>query len=124
MFEAIRRSCDTIFDIRVDAVTDTLTVRVDRERIVSHGRPALSKLLMSLHIFRSTADVSRCRALMRDLTTPTEECLEWRSILLRRGATKRVFVQSNTFLLGHNAISKDYETSPEGMIQSWAEREV
>jgi dipeptidyl-peptidase-3 len=39
-------------------------------------------------------------------------------------ASTRVFVQPNTFLDGADAVLRDYEPSAQGMIQSWAEREV
>lgn len=61
---------------------------------------------------------------MEELTEPSSECLMWRQILLRKEAVKQVFVQPNTFLAGVDAVSKDYEPTSEGMIKSWAEREV
>lgn len=108
----------------MDARRKTLSVNVDRSQITSVGRPALRGLLMRLHIYRSTADVSRCRVLMEELTKPPIECLEWREILLQEVAVKRVFVQPNTFLNGDNVVLRDYEPSSRGMIKSWAEREV
>lgn len=124
MFQSIRRACDEIFDIRHDATTRSLNVRVDRSLIDSAARPALEDLLLRLHIYRCTADVSRCRALMERLTEPSPEDLEWRRILLEVEASTRVFVQPNTFLEGDDALLKDYEPSARGMVQSWAEREV
>ena len=124
MFQAIRLASIGFFEVRVDACRNTLNVNVDRSQIASVGRPALRGLLMKLHIYRSTADVSRCRILMKELTTPSIECLEWRQILLQEAAVKRVFVQPNTFLDGDDVVLRDYEPSSQGMIRSWAEREV
>ena len=127
MFQAIRLASIAFFEVRVDACRNTLNVNVDRSQIASVGRPALRGLLMRLHIYRSTADVSRCRILMKELTKltkPSMECLEWRQILLREAAVKRVFVQPNTFLDGDDVVLRDYEPSSQGMIRSWAEREV
>jgi len=124
MFQAIRLASIDFFEVRVDASRKTLSVHVDRSQITSVGRPALRELLMKLHIYRSTADASRCRALMQELTEPPIECLEWRQILLQQEAVKRVFVQPNTFLVGDDVVLRDYEESPQGMIRSWAEREV
>lgn len=58
------------------------------------------------------------------LTEPSPESLEWRRILLDAKASTRVFVQPNTFLNGADAVMRDYEPSAQGMVQSWAEREV
>jgi dipeptidyl-peptidase-3 len=124
MFQAIRKACSKIFEIRLDTATRTLTVRMDRSLIESAGRPALADLLLQLHIHRCTAGVSQCRALMDELIVPSPENLERRRILLEAGASTRVFVQPNTFLDGDDAALKDYERSARGMIQSWAEREI
>ena len=124
MFQAIRKACNNIFEVRLDAGTKTLNVRVDRSLIDSAGKPALEDLLLQLHIYRCTADVLRCRALMDELTEPSPECLEWRRILLESETSTRVFVQPNTFLEGDDAVLNDYEPSARGMIQSWAERDV
>lgn len=124
MFQAIRKACGKIFEVRLDTTTKTLHVRVDRSLIDYAGRPALEDLLLQLHVYRCTADVPRCRALMNDLTEPSPECLEWRQILLEAETSTQVFVQPNTFLEGNDTVLKDYEPSARGMIQSWAEREV
>jgi dipeptidyl-peptidase-3 len=124
MFQAMRLASITFSKVRVDALSKTSSVHVDRSQIASVGRPALRKLLMRLHIYRSTADAPRCRVLMKELTEPPLECLEWRQILSQEETMKRVFVQPNTFLDGDAVVLKDYEASSQGMIKSWAEREV
>jgi dipeptidyl-peptidase-3 len=124
MFQAIRKACPEIFEVRLDAPTRTLIVRVNRSLIESAGQPALGDLLLRLHIYRCTADVTRCRTLMDELTEPSPESLEWRRILLDAKAGTRVFVQLNTFLDGADAVLKDCEHSAQGMVQSWAERQV
>lgn len=122
MFQAIRKACPEIFEVHLDAPTRTLTVRVNRTLIKSAGRPALGNLLLRLHISRCTADVTRCRALMDELTEPSPESLEWRRILLDAKASMRFLVQPNTFLDGADAVLRDHEPSAQGMVQSWAER--
>lgn len=124
IFQAIRLASSAFFKVRIGALNETLSVQVDRSLIASIGRPVLRKLLMKLHIYRSTADASRCRVLMEGHTKPPLECLEWRQILLQKKAVKRVFVQPNTFLVGGKVVLKNYEASSQGMVQSWAEREV
>lgn len=48
--------------------SDTLTVHIDRSKILSHGRPAIGLLLLILHIYRSTAQVDKCKEFYEELT--------------------------------------------------------
>jgi dipeptidyl-peptidase III len=108
--------------IQHEISSENLTVRVDRTKIGSHGRPALSELLLKLHIYRCTADVGACREFYEALTKPDETFLQWRQIMLKRQPAKQVFVQPNTMIVDGRVVIKEYEASVEGMIQSWAER--
>lgn len=50
--------------------------------------------------------------------------LEWRRVVLAQKQPEWVFVQANTFLDGEEVYLKEYEATPEGLIQSWSEREI
>jgi dipeptidyl-peptidase III len=108
--------------IQHNTSSQKLTVRVDRTKIGTHGRPALSGLLLKLHIYRCTADVATCRDFYEELTKPNETFLQWRQIILKEQPAKQVFVQPNTMLTDGKVFLKEYEATVEGMIQSWAER--
>lgn len=75
-------------------------------------------------MYRCTADVSACRAYYEDLSKVDGEYLEWRKIVLAKKQPKWVFVQANTFLDGDEVTLKEYDPSPQGVFQSWAERDV
>jgi dipeptidyl-peptidase-3 len=49
-----------------------------------------------------------------------------RDVVLKNKQPRKVFVQANTFLdeATGQVTLKQYEPTPEGMIQSWAERDV
>ena len=112
--------------VKVDhnSTDQRLTIRVDRHRIVSHAKPALGRMLLRLHIYRCTADVESCREYYEELSRVDGDYLAWRSIVLARQEPKWVFVQPNTFLVDNDVILKEYEANSEGVIQSWAERDV
>ncbi|KAL2845378.1 peptidase family M49-domain-containing protein [Aspergillus pseudodeflectus] len=102
-----------------------LEIRLDRSKILSHGRPAVEKYLQKLHIYKSTADVEAGKALYDDITSVDE----WwgtalRDLVLKNKIPRKVFVQGNTVLEGDEVILKEYEPSLEGIIQSFAERGV
>ena len=101
-----------------------LTVRVDRSKIRTHGKPALGKMLLHLHMFRCTADAKGCRAYYEELSRVDEEHLDWRETVLANKPPPLVFVHANTFLDGDTVTLKEYEPTIEGVIKSWAERKV
>lgn len=111
-------------NIICDPSQQKLVVRVDRSKIVTHGKPALGKMLLRLHMYRCTADVQACRSYYEDLSTVDGEFYEWRKIVLAKSQPKWVFVQANTFLEEGEVRLKEYESSAEGVVQSWAERTV
>lgn len=110
--------------IECDTQTKSLIVRVDRSKIVSHGKPALGRMLLRLHIYRCTADVRSCRKYYEELSRVHDEYLVWREIVLAKKQPKWVYVQANTFVKGDDVVLKEYEPTVAGVIQSWAERGV
>lgn len=101
-----------------------LTIYLDKTKIESHGRPAINKFLQKLHIFKSTADLKAGTELFDEYTNVND----WyrsklRPEVIRQAKPRKVFVQANTVLEGDKVILKEYEATPEGMIQSFAERD-
>lgn len=113
-----------VVTITHDEAAQRLTVKVDRSKIISHGKPALGKMLLHLHMYRCTADAASCRAYYEDLSTVDGEYVRWRQTVLATKPPPMVFAHANTFLDGDNVTLKEYEPTVEGIIQSWAERQV
>lgn len=107
-----------------DKQSQSLTVRADRSKILSHGKPALGDMLLRLHMYRCTADVSACREYYEDLSEVTGVYLEWREAVLVSKPPPLVFAHANTSLEGDEVVLKEYEPTVEGVIQSWADRKV
>lgn len=110
--------------VEYDPSQERLILRVERSKILSHGKPALGRMLLKLHMFRCTADVQACRSYYEELSKVDGEYLEWRKIVLAKSEPKWVFSQANTFVNGDEVVLKEYPPTPEGVIQSWAERAV
>ncbi|KAG8417412.1 hypothetical protein J3459_006700 [Metarhizium acridum] len=113
-----------VIRISHDRTTSSLTVHVDRSKIISCGKPALGRYLCRLHIWRCTADVSSCKELYELLCAVDGEHEQWRQIVCSKPNPRWKFVQPNTFVKGGAVELKVYEESNEGIIQSWAERAV
>lgn len=113
-----------VMTIAHDATRRSLTVRVDRSKIRTGGKAALGRMLLRLHMYRCTADVGACRAYYEDLSRVDGEYLDWRETVLTNKPPPMVFVQANTFLAEGDVILKEYPATVEGLIQSWAERNI
>ena len=107
-----------------DAEKARLTVRVDRQRIISDGKPTMEQMLLRLHMYRVTADIDACRPYYESLSAVEAEHLAWRKTLMARNMPRLNYVHANTFLDGDDVRLKEYEASPAGIIQSWFERAV
>lgn len=112
--------------IRISHNTEnsTLTVHVDPTKFASHGKPALGRYLLRLHIWRCTADFSACKDFYEPLCAVEGEYEQWRQIVCSKQKPRWKFVQPNTFLRGDEVEMKVYEASNRGVIQSWAERDI
>ncbi|KAL8693137.1 MAG: hypothetical protein Q9218_001989 [Villophora microphyllina] len=125
MFRMLLDAGDDFLRVKHDAKKDTLTVYIDRSKLLTHGKPAIGMLLLRLHIYRCTADVVACREYFEDLTRVNGVFADWRKIVIRNKRPRQILVQANTFLgEDGNVILKEYEPTVRGMIQSWAERRI
>ena len=102
-----------------------LKIHLDRTKIASHGRPAVNAFLQKLHVFKATADVKAGKKLYEDYTSVDEwYATKLRPEVLRQAKPRKVFVQANTFLIeGGKVELREYEPTPEGMIQSFVDRD-
>ena len=103
-----------------------LEILIDRSKILSHGRPAVEKYLQKLHVYKSTADFAAGKELY-DKMTNVDDWWEKkiRPIVLSKKIPRKVFVQANTFLNDNGTVElREYESTPEGMIKSYVERDV
>ncbi|KAL9078491.1 MAG: hypothetical protein Q9157_002579 [Trypethelium eluteriae] len=124
MLKCLLREGEGCASVECDPTSQHLVVRVDRSKIKTGGKKALGDMLLKLHIYRCTADVQICRSYFEELSSVNGEYLEWRKIALAKNQRRKIFVQANTFLEGEEVILKEYEATYEGIIQSWAERNV
>lgn len=101
-----------------------LTVHIERSKILSHGRPAVEKYLQKLQIYKATADVESGRKLYQDITAVNDfYATKFRTAVLQKKTARKVFVQANTFIdAGGKVILREYDASPQGMIESFVER--
>lgn len=103
---------------------DELKISVDASKMLTSGKGALSEMLLRLHLQRCSADVAECRTYFGGLTQVHATRQLWRSLAVDMKASEIRFVQPNTILEGKEVQLKQYEATREGIIQSWADRQV
>jgi dipeptidyl-peptidase-3 len=81
-------------------------------------------MLLHLHMYRCTADAQGCRTYYEKLSMVDSQYIEWREAVLTNKPPPLIFTQANTFLDGDTVTLKEYEPTVEGVIASWAERQV
>lgn len=110
--------------VAIEHDLETLTVRVDRSKLLSHGKPSLGRLISRLHIWRCIADFESCRKFWGVVSAVSAEHEAWKRVVCAHRGPRWKFVQANTFLQNGEVTLRTYEGSNEGLIQSWAERGV
>ncbi|EKJ79605.1 hypothetical protein FPSE_00290 [Fusarium pseudograminearum CS3096] len=115
---------DGVLAVEYGAQEGTLTVRVDKSKLLSHGKPSLGRFLCRIHIWRCTADVSPCLEYYDKVTAVPGDHEEWRELVAKKPEPRWKFIHANTFLKDGNVTVKEYENSNEGLIQSWVERGI
>lgn len=106
---------------------DDLEIHLDRNKILSHGRPAVEAYLQKLHIYKATADFAAGKKLYDDITSVDAWWAEKaRPLVLKRKTPRKVFVQANTVLDEKTGDVQlvEYEPTLEGMVQSYYERNL
>jgi dipeptidyl-peptidase-3 len=101
-----------------------LTIRLERNRILDLGRPAVDEYLQKLHIYKATADYPAAKRMYDEITDVESFYADLvRPAVLKKKTPRKVFVQANTVEKGGKVELREYEATNEGMIQSCVERE-
>ena len=123
MLRCLLAAGENFLVIEKDLTLNYLRIRLDRAKILSHGKPAIGDLLLHLHIYRCTADIHACRDYFETLTRVDGVFEEWRKIVVAQRRPRQILVQANTFIGDDGQVRlKEYSPTVEGMIESWAER--
>ncbi|ORY66360.1 peptidase family M49 [Pseudomassariella vexata] len=129
IFQCFLQAGDDFCKLKYDGDDLTgVTISLDRSKILTTGRKAVGDYLQKLHIYKATADIEAGSKFFSDMTNVDAEF--WgkkvRDEVLRNKQPRKVFVQANTFLdeASGKVTLKHYDATPEGMIQSWADRKV
>ncbi|XGW21770.1 hypothetical protein V3C99_004603 [Haemonchus contortus] len=113
----------TITDCVGDDGKPDLKFKLDRKKIDSVGRPAVTEFLRKLQAYKSTADLEGGTKLFESYGKITERELRWRDICIARRKPRRIFVQANTKINDKGEVDLiSYDSTATGVIQSFIDR--
>ncbi|CEP01737.1 unnamed protein product (mitochondrion) [Plasmodiophora brassicae] len=100
-----------------------LLLTVHRDRIATHGAPAVASFLSKLQVYKATADAVGGTQFYTSATAVDPCWLPIRDVVLSKKQPRKVFVQCNTFLHADGSVTlKEYEPTLQGVLQSVVER--
>lgn len=108
--------------VRLNKTSKDIVVELDRSKIKTIGREAIGRFLTVLQTYKSTADANSLISFFSKYSTPNQEFLEMRDLVLSKKKPRRVLVQAHTYIQGEDVKVKEYEPTPAGMIQSYLDR--
>jgi len=108
-----------------DGHLENLYVRVDRSKVLSHGKAIVGNLLIELQVRKSTADGTGAKEYYTKLTTPLPGWDgEIRDLVLKKKLPRKIFVQNNTSIVNDEVQLKEYPLTLAGVIESFIERNL
>merc|ERR550519_1986317 len=99
-----------------------MLITMDRSKVATVGQPAIASFLQKLQIYKATADIGAAKQMYEKYSEVSEPWASRRNIVVARKQPRMILVQANTKLVDEKLELVQYEPSPEGMVQSWAER--
>ncbi|KAJ3804498.1 aflatoxin-detoxifizyme [Lentinula lateritia] len=108
-----------------DDKLENVFVRVDRDQVLARGKDVAGKLLVSLQVYKSTADGAGARKFYTELTTPMPGWDgEIRDLVLKKKLPRKIFVQPTTAIVDGEVQLKEYPLTSVGAIESFIDRRL
>lgn len=99
-----------------------LLISMDESKIESVGVPAIGAFLQKLQYYKSTADITGGSKMFNNYSSVSPHFEHLRALVISRKKPRQEVLQCNTELQGGSVTLKTYESTAEGMIQSFQDR--
>jgi dipeptidyl-peptidase III len=114
-----------VIKVEHDAAAKTVHVRVQRSKISTDGKASIGRMLCRLHVWRCTANVEACKDFFESVSAVDGDFEVWRQVVVSNTEPGWKFVQPNTVLRQDGGVELvAYDSSNEGIIRSFAERNI
>ncbi|VDP60637.1 unnamed protein product [Schistosoma curassoni] len=113
--------------VRVDEIVGDdgapdLTIFLDRQKLLTVGRPAIGEFLRKIQYYKSTANAKDGCAFFQHYCQLLPEHIKLRQIVINRKKPRPIFVQPGLRKTPHGVELISYPTTYAGVIQSFVDR--
>jgi len=99
-----------------------LLITMNREKILTVGKPAIASFLQKLQVYKSMGDICAAKEMYDRYSDVSEPWASRRQVVVDRKQPRVILVQGNTVLKEEKLELLQYDPSVEGMVKSWADR--
>lgn len=110
---------DGFVNVTLNDSKDDFTISLDRSKILGSGLDRLNEFLLRLQVYKSIADLNSAKGIYEFFSNVDDHHVELRKIVIGRKKPRHIFVQPTTYLEDGSAKLKVYDSSPEGLIESF-----
>jgi dipeptidyl-peptidase-3 len=104
----------------VENENNELEIKLDSSKIGTIGRGIVDYYLLRLHVFRCSANEAGIK-LFDEMTHVDERFRKYRELVLQHRPPAKQIILPRTVREGDEIVLKEYDSTKEGMIQSWVE---
>ena len=94
-----------------------LLITMDREKVMTVGKPAIAAFLLKLQVYKSTGNICAAKDMYDKYSEVNEPWASRRHIVVDRKQPRTILVQGNTVLKDGKLELKQYDPSAEGMVK-------
>ncbi|CAI4772295.1 conserved hypothetical protein [Saccharomyces cerevisiae RM11-1a] len=122
----MKHSTDKNFlKLEMNSTNDDFAIKLDKSLIKTAGHECVKDYLKHLHVYKCSGDVEQGSKYFIDRSTVTPDLASLRDIVLSKRLPRRQFIQSNSYIDDNNKVTlKEYDETPQGMLQSFLDREL
>ena len=110
--------------LEINDAMDDFTIKLDKSLIKTAGLDCVRDYLQHLHVYKCSGDVEQGSKYFIDRSTVTPDLASLRDIVVSKRLPRRQFIQANSHINGEKVSLVEYEETPQGMLQSFLDREL
>ncbi|CAI4036266.1 hypothetical protein SMKI_15G1040 [Saccharomyces mikatae IFO 1815] len=110
--------------LEINDMKNDFTIKLDQSLIETIGHECVKDYLQHLHVYKCSGDVEQGSKYFIDRSTVTPDLASLRDIVISKRLPRRQFIQANSYIDDDKVTLKEYDETPQGMLQSFLDREL